>query len=230
MGEPVPEVMIRHEQGRGQDPCDRIDQQHGLRRVVQRHHHEQPRDAEHDRTDNREEHGPQALAGPANGARRVVDDRVEQVKRRDEVNHRGGVGHDRRVVDEEAREGLDEREEEQRHAPDDPDRDDERDVVSAPHALVVARSEVLRGKRRHGDAERLGDHPDDPVQTGGEPHPVTASAPKEFTVDCTMMLEIEYNDDWTTSGRPVASMLRQRHASITTYRRAIPILRKARKP
>lgn len=171
MGEPMPEVMIRDEQGRGQDPRDRIDQQHGLQRVVQRHHHEQPRDAEHDRTDNREEHGAQALAGPANGARRVVDDRVEQVKRRDEVNHRGGVGHDRRVVDEEARKGLDEREEEQRHAPDDPDRDDERDVVSAPHALVVARSEVLRGNRRHGDAERLGDHPDDPVQTGGEPPP-----------------------------------------------------------
>lgn len=196
MGEPMPEVMIRDEQGRGQDPRDRIDQQHGLQRVVQRHHHEQPRDAEHDRTDNREEHGAQALAGSANGARRVVD----------------------------------EREEKQRHAPDDPDLDDERDVVNAPHTFVVARTEVLRGKRRHGNAKRLGDHPDDPVQTGGEPHPVTASAPKEFNVDCTMMLEIEYNDDWTTSGRPVASMLRQRHASITTYRRAIPILRKARKP
>ena len=57
-----------------------------------------------------------------------------------------------------------------------------------------------------------------PSRRAASPHPVTASAPKEFTVDCTMMLEIEYNDDWTASGRPVASMLRQMERSMPSRR------------
>ena len=57
-----------------------------------------------------------------------------------------------------------------------------------------------------------------PSKRAASPHPVTASAPKEFTVDCTMMLEIEYNDDWTANGRPVASMLRQMERSMPSRR------------
>ena len=84
------------------------------------------------------------------------------------MNHGRGIAHHRGIINEESGQRIDERDKEQRHRADEGHRDDERGMVTAAHAVIIPRAEVLRGERGHGHAERLGDHPHDAVQAGGK--------------------------------------------------------------
>ena len=139
-----------------------------LERGVERHNREHPRHAEHDRAEYREHHRLEAHASAADGAGRVFDNREDRVERCNEMKDRRGVGRNCGIVDKQTRKRAREYQQHGRQATNEHKRQHERSVVSLSHAIVIARTKVLRRERGDRHAERLGHHPDNAVQAAGK--------------------------------------------------------------